>query len=565
MNYLRLLLLLFVMGFGMVSCTKKYANYKESSQFSIPEESAFTPRQCENIARLIEVWGYAKYHHPVFATSARKADYEFFELLPKMLDADSAQCDELLFQWIRDLGTYRTTNYDTSSIISDCRFDETYIYQQYGEASPLSEALKNLRYAKRKRYNQYIQQTRNNFKLVEKSYDKVDTNDMGYQLLGVARFVAVETWFAPNAPEVRGADSLGLHRAIHRLLADELIPAVGNRQYPYYELFDRMITAFRDVHVQSFLKKQFGPVIIPIQAQFFNLPDEGWQLIVTHPTTWGGHDFQLGDRILDSNFAQFIETYSQCCPLPIHRNAGYCYLQGRDTIASLTYLHDGNIIHVTDSAKPFVLYTDSIIDWIYYPPRPAAQRLHNGVGYINISATGRDNCDSVWNVVKRCPKLILDFRGYPGDFTLRDRFFSRYLLQKPTTFARLLKPNVALPGTYLDVPYQIASAEQPYKGKIVLLVNENTQSMAELFVMLMQSNNNVTTIGSPTAGADGDVVEVMLPFKFKTYITGTGVLYPDGSKTQNRGVRIDIPVHETLEGILQGRDEILEAALKMLQ
>ena len=563
MKQLRLLLLFLVMGISVVSCTKKYADYKESSRFSIPEACSFTPRQCENIARLIEVWGFAKYHHPVFATSKHKVDYEFFELLPKVLDADSAQCDEVLFQWLCGLGSYPVMTYDTVSMVSDRRFDGAYLEQQYGVASPLTEAMKNLRYAKRKRYNKYIQQTRINFKLIEKSYEKADTNDMGYQLLGVARFVALETWFAPNAHELEGADSLGLHCAIHRHLVEDWIPAVGNRQWPYYEVFNRMVTAFRDVHSPTLISKQFGNRIVPIRARFFDTPDQGWQLVVTHQTTWGNHTFQRGDRIEDSTLSRFLAQYHRCCPQPI-RNASFCYFQTPDTIVSLRYLHDGTICQVTDSSMSCKDYADSIINWIYYPPQPAAQRIGKTVGYVNISATGYDNCDSVWDVVKNCPNLILDFRGYPGDYTLRDRFFGRYLLQQSMPFARLLTPNVALPGTYRDMPYQISNAETPYKGKIVLLVNQNTQSMAEMFVMLLQTNDNVTTIGSPTAGADGDVVEVVLPYKYKTYITGTGVLYPDGTKTQNCGVRIDIPVEQTLDGLLQDRDEILDAALRFL-
>lgn len=46
---------------------------------------------------------------------------------------------------------------------------------------------------------------------------------------------------------------------------------------------------------------------------------------------------------------------------------------------------------------------------------------------------------------------------------------------------------------------------------------------------------------------------------------GFGVYYPDGTNTQRAGVRIDVPVHATVEGLRAGRDEILEKALEIVR
>jgi len=41
--------------------------------------------------------------------------------------------------------------------------------------------------------------------------------------------------------------------------------------------------------------------------------------------------------------------------------------------------------------------------------------------------------------------------------------------------------------------------------------------------------------------------------------------FSDGTPNQKSGVKIDIPVKPTIEGELEGKDEILERAIKFIQ
>ena len=69
-----------------------------------------------------------------------------------------------------------------------------------------------------------------------------------------------------------------------------------------------------------------------------------------------------------------------------------------------------------------------------------------------------------------------------------------------------------------------------YKGKIVILVNEVTQSHAEFTTMCLQTAKNALVIGSQTSGADGNVSKIPFVGGFGSMITGLGVYYPDGQK-----------------------------------
>lgn len=105
---------------------------------------------------------------------------------------------------------------------------------------------------------------------------------------------------------------------------------------------------------------------------------------------------------------------------------------------------------------------------------------------------------------------------------------------------------------------------QPYKGRVILLVDEMTQSNPEFQAMALQSCPQTQTIGSPTSGADGDIVWIPLPGQMTSF-SGIGALYPDGTQTQTQtvGVRLDIEVLPTAEGLQAGRDEVLERALEL--
>lgn len=103
-----------------------------------------------------------------------------------------------------------------------------------------------------------------------------------------------------------------------------------------------------------------------------------------------------------------------------------------------------------------------------------------------------------------------------------------------------------------------------YKGKVSLLVNAHSQSMSEYFTMFLQTMLGSVTVGSQTAGADGDVTKNQLPYA-SFYITGAGICYPDGTNAQRNGVKIDKIVLPSAEGMIRGVDEQLQAAIEYLQ
>ena len=82
--------------------------------------------------------------------------------------------------------------------------------------------------------------------------------------------------------------------------------------------------------------------------------------------------------------------------------------------------------------------------------------------------------------------------------------------------------------------------------------------------MAFKKAPRATVIGSTTAGADGNVCQISLPGGISTMFSGLGVYYPDGGETQRIGIVPDIEIKPTIKGITDGKDELLEKAIQII-
>jgi C-terminal processing protease CtpA/Prc len=80
--------------------------------------------------------------------------------------------------------------------------------------------------------------------------------------------------------------------------------------------------------------------------------------------------------------------------------------------------------------------------------------------------------------------------------------------------------------------------------------------------MALRAAPRATVIGSTTAGADGNVSQIVLPGGIATRISGIGIFYPDKKPTQRIGMIPDREVKPSIAGLRDGRDEVLEAAVR---
>lgn len=236
----------------------------------------------------------------------------------------------------------------------------------------------------------------------------------------------------------------------------------------------------------------------------------------------------------------------------------------------------GTIIHleVMDSlhaTHPFNVATynpndyPSIFQGYYYP----ADSLDDlewtifdcNVGYMNFGNLTDAGTDAAYAAMSELPAIIIDIRNYP--LSANAWGLSSRMYPDITTFAKLSLPQVNYPGTY-RWEYQsagIAANPTPYNGRIVVIVDETTQSAAEYTTMMLQQMPDCIVVGSQTAGADGNVTWLGVSQDIRFGWTSLSVYYPNGDSTQRIGIVPDSLAYPTTEGVRHHRDYVLEKAM----
>lgn len=111
------------------------------------------------------------------------------------------------------------------------------------------------------------------------------------------------------------------------------------------------------------------------------------------------------------------------------------------------------------------------------------------------------------------------------------------------------------------VPPQIKN----FKGKLVVLIDAQSYSAAEVFAAGLKENNRATIIGETTGGSALPALTMALP-------TGAVFLYPvanfetpKGNLLEGRGVEPNIKIALDRPSLLAGKDAQLDAAIKFLK
>jgi len=197
----------------------------------------------------------------------------------------------------------------------------------------------------------------------------------------------------------------------------------------------------------------------------------------------------------------------------------------------------------------------------YNPKEIKFKSINESIGYINMETVLDSDIENIFKSFENKKAIIIDLRNYPK---MIFSSFSSYLNSKKIDFTKIYRPDINYPGKYIyKANLQTGKSNKPFTGKIIIIVNDYSKSLSEFTAMAFQTAENAITVGSQTAGADGNVVIFEYLGGFRTTMSGNGVLYPDGTETQRKGIKIDIEVKPTIEGLRQNRDEILEKAIEI--
>jgi C-terminal processing protease CtpA/Prc len=146
---------------------------------------------------------------------------------------------------------------------------------------------------------------------------------------------------------------------------------------------------------------------------------------------------------------------------------------------------------------------------------------------------------------------------------------SEFLVKNKNPYAVYYMPLMNKPG-YFSEPEILYSEPQKTNHliqdpRIYILVNENTQSQGEFQTMYLQSIPGSKTIGTKTAGTDGNTFEFKIPGNITIRMTFLGVLYPNFQQTQTNGVNIDHYSPIKIIDFKQGKDPSLNLVMDLIK
>lgn len=558
-NYILFQILLIIAGLTFYSCsveTKSLSTEQAYAELKLPEEP--DSLQIHAIVQASRIWGFAKYHHPAFASRSINADAEYFCLLNEVLQAPDSMKNDICLKWISGLGPYAIRDKEDDENIETFN-DFNWISDSLHLGKALSDSLMRLRNADPEN-NRYVKQTPVNVSYIETQYSDIPKDDVAYRLLGVAKFWNAVDSYSPNRNLT--------DRPWDDVLA-EYIALAFDRSVSFSALYSRMVSELCDTHVNSWYVPIFGGRFVPLMCQFAED-----RLFVTDTCSLVPNNFEIGDEIILIDSVSPIKRLDELAPYIPHsnrssllRDGSYATLLTAKNEACVEYVRGGKTYTTMISSVDGSKFVNRRFSSQNTSTKPEFKKVAGGIGYINISnLTCKDEQD-LENFLASCDKLIIDLRAYPAEYDVLHKLLPTFFFSQAREAAEVLLPQAHRPGSFIRTTVSTRKTSDPdklYKGKVVLLVNAHSQSMSEYFTMFLQTIPGSVTVGSQTAGADGDVTRIQLPYA-SFNITGAGICYPDGTNAQRNGVKIDKVVEPSAEGMIRGVDEQLQVAIDYLQ
>jgi C-terminal processing protease CtpA/Prc len=200
--------------------------------------------------------------------------------------------------------------------------------------------------------------------------------------------------------------------------------------------------------------------------------------------------------------------------------------------------------------------------------RYAIDFLDDRIGYVDLRRADLEHfLENVLENEQCARALIIDMRKYdvgPGWYFL-NHLVKREVIGSKTHVLGRHSPDCSETAWIISDDKLIPSADGNYfDKKIVVLIDETTRNAGEWHCMFLKEGTDAVFIGTSTNGTIGGESLVDLPGGVRMRYSRYVVEYPDGRLVQGIGIQPDIYVEPTIEGIREGKDEILEAAIEYL-
>jgi C-terminal processing protease CtpA/Prc len=533
-----------------------------------------TTVQIANLALLGRVWGFLKYHHRVVTKGGLDWDGELLRVMPSVVEAPTeAAGQSVITTWATVLKTPRRLQVpamllDDPVLVPDLAWlsDEALLGPELAAWLP---AVYDRRPTGHRQFYVHHQRGIGNPVFTnEDEYRDLKFPDAGYQLLTLFRLWNMVEYWSPYRDLVEGD---------WRQVLSEFIPRLSAASDPadYVRQLIVLLGRVNDTHTNLWgalgLRPPRGPGQVPVSVRF--VPDaDGHQRAVVdeapHSTAHAGIGLVRGDVILsidgvptDDLVREWRPFYAASNEAVRRRDIARWMLRGAAGEAELGISRGGQPMSVAATRIP----NEQITEAARFHDRPGDtfQLLSPEVAYLRLSSVVAKDCAGYVRAAAGTKGFVIDVRNYPGEFV--PFALGGHLIRREAPFVRCTTGHCSNPGVFtMTEPICLSPVAPHYDGRVVLLVDEITQSQAEYTTMALRQAPGAVVVGGTTAGADGNVARVTLPGGLRTMITGIGILTPEGDPTQRVGIAVDVRVVPTIEGLRRGRDEVLEEGVRQI-
>jgi carboxyl-terminal processing protease len=535
--------------------------------FSTLIRSQNVDKETSKIATFCKVWGFLKYYHPAVGTGKIDWDSCFvsrIQTLPSL--KTKKEISNFYIDWLNSLGTVNTC--------AECKSDQPdstkinlNLYWLNDTMALSNEVVTRLQFIRDNRFqgeNYYVHQIKglgNTTYKNEKEYNDSVFPTQSLRLLGLSRYWNIINYYYPYT-YVIGEDW-------NKVLL-EMIPKFKDPKdtIDYHLAMLEIVTKINDSHaffITHYTNQYFGYKWAPFD---FKIIDN--KAIVTtlyNDSLCKIDDIKINDVFLsvdNMSIEAILKKNSKYIPASNYsiklRNCYHAIFNGSTDSISVKFERSDII-----QEKVIHRYYFKKFEYKWKEPESLGlwKILDGNIGYVNMGLLDPNEVNRVLKKLKKTKAIIFDVRNYPNETMYA---ISKFLNPNKVPFVKFTIPDMTYPGIIKFEPeyYCGRTNKNYYKGKVVVLFNEYSQSHSEFTIMALQTAPDVTCIGSQTAGADGNVSTFKFPGGYETMMTGLGIYYPDWKETQRIGMVPDIEVKPTIEGIRIGKDEVLDKAIEFI-
>ncbi len=529
---------------------------KDAARFTTAPIEAFTISEevADRLETLGHVWGIVKYFHPEVAKGNYNMDEELFAILPDILNTEK-NLDELIVGWIRHFGEISSIGHTS----------EPMQWVENNCSENLKETLYEVVNSSRKYPSHYISNNKAGnpvFNNDREAYVNMTHGDIRYYLLALFKYWNMIEYYYPYKYLIADWDGV----------MDEYIPLFASisNEKDYILAVMKLVAEIEDTQAQVYADSEAYHEIMSVKTLGYTVRFVGDTLVVCDAPDIPEKETPIlknGDIITRLNGEPVDTVVKRMLPYISASN----YPTKQRIIASRIFKTNSESVDVEyiRDGKEYVHKAPS-----YYcmtlsaPPKDTCfRRLGDDMAYFYPAYYENKYRDDLWPHIKDTKGLIIDLRYcHRWDDILYD--FGELLVPEPTPFCYTTTIDHANPGMFKKSAQPLSYgkvSKEAYKGKIVILVNEETQDIVEFMAQAYSYAPNAVVIGSTTSGADGDRSRIVLPGYLRTFISGIGIYLEDGSETQKVGIVPDFVLKPTVAGIRDGRDELLDAAVSYIR